>query len=142
MEEITKSDYKVLKNNLLYLYRVELKFKLIYSFIKTFHKNDYFYEIEKDFNIFLNNLLYEIKTKEFILNYIKEHKLLLDSNVYDLIWEIYDLFFSFENKNIVIVNNIINVINSYNNGYKYISNNNYDEINLYKLTINGFIKNF
>ena len=59
----------------------------------------------------------------------------MDSNSYNLIWEILDLLLSFENKN------IINIINGYNDGYKYISNYNYEEINIYKLTIESFINN-
>ena len=142
MEKISKKDYNVLRKNLLYLYRAKLKFELTYSFIKTFHKNDYFYEIENNFNLFLNNLLYEIKSNEFILNYIKKHKLIVDSDIYDLIWEILDLLLSFESENLILIKNIINVINGYNYDYKYISNNNYDEINNYKLTIDSFFKKF
>ena len=34
MEKVSKSEYKIIKKNLLYLYRAELKFRIIYSFMK------------------------------------------------------------------------------------------------------------
>ena len=98
-------------------------------------------DINDYYKMFLDNISYGIKVKKKIVKYLKRNYKRIDNNEYIYFLEILEMLKDFDKINLRISKEIINLINNYYNRFKYVNYDNFEDIKIYKLTIDEYIKN-